>query len=315
MADMTRTERRSSRPAIPIHDWLAGMRVLAGRLDHAFHDESLLTTALTHPSWRNENAPGSADNQRLEFLGDAVLGLIITQELVQRLPARREGELTVLKSQLVRESSLAAMAESLAVGSALRLGRGEEHTGGRQRPSVLADAMEALVGALFLDAGYDATRLVVLRLFGELLDEVVAQVETLGTSTQLSASTANWKTAVQELLQHLGSPPPVYTLVAEDGPVHARRFHVQAATTLGDRFLTSEGEGPTKKLAEHAAAAELYQRVVENAPGPVDPTLLAVPTTRPSGPRPRADVVPAGISPSSRPSGERPRGGTGDDQV
>ena len=134
-------------------------------------------TAVTHPSWRNENAPGGEDNQRLEFLGDAVLGLTITQELVQRLPDRKEGELTVMKSQLVRESSLAVIAERLGVGQALKLGRGEDQTGGRHRPSVLADALEALIGAVFLDAGYDAAREVVMRLFSEAIEQMIDQVE------------------------------------------------------------------------------------------------------------------------------------------
>lgn len=259
MAEMSRSERRASRPAVPLHDHLAALPVLIRKLGHRFQDLTLLDMALTHPSWRNENALGQADNQRLEFLGDAVLGLVITQELVQRLPQRREGELTVLKSQLVRESSLASVAEELLVGQALRLGRGEDHTGGRQRPSVLADAMEALLGAVFLDAGYEKAREVVLELFGPSLVAVISQVEAPGLP--LSATTANWKTAVQELLQQLGTHPPIYALVAEDGPVHARRFRVTATTSLGPRTLTATGEGASKKTAENEAAEGLYRQV------------------------------------------------------
>jgi ribonuclease-3 len=259
MTEMSRSERRASRPAMPLHDHLAALPVLIRRLGHRFADSGLLDIALTHPSWRNEHAPGQADNQRLEFLGDAVLGLVITQELVLRLPQRREGELTVLKSQLVRESSLAQIAELLLVGQALRLGRGEDQTGGRQRPSVLADAMEALLGAVFLDAGYEKVREVVLELFGTPLDTVVSQVEAPGLP--LSASTANWKTAVQELLQQLGSHPPTYTLVAEDGPVHARRFRVQATTAVGPQAVSTTGEGASKKAAENEAAEAMYRQV------------------------------------------------------
>ena len=258
---------RSSRSNIPAYDPEIPTRLLIERIAYPFADPALLVAALTHPSWRNEQAPGSIDNQRLEFLGDAVVGLIITHELVRRLPERREGELTVLKSQLVRESSLANMADKLGVGQALRLGRGEDYTGGRQRPSVLADAMEAVVGALLLDAGYEATRDIVLRLFGDTLDELIAQVEsTDGTSTALSLTTANWKTAVQELLQHHGSAPPTYVLVAEDGPDHARRFRVRAATRMGEELFEAIGDGPTKKAAENVAASDLY-RIVEHKAG------------------------------------------------
>ena len=260
---LTHRERRLSRPAIIVHDYLAGIGVLAPKLGHGFAEPDLLITAVTHPSWRNENAPGGEDNQRLEFLGDAVLGLTITQELIARLPDRKEGELTVLKSQLVRESSLAAIADRLGVGLALKLGRGEDQTGGRTRPSVLADALEALIGAVFMDAGYDAAREVVLRLFSEPLAQVVGQLERgdVQNLSALSATTANWKTAVQEMLQRAGLHPPQYTLSGEDGPVHARRFRVMASAHVGDGVLTAQGEGASKKAAEHDAAAALYQQL------------------------------------------------------
>jgi ribonuclease-3 len=265
---MTHRERRLSRPAIAIHDYLAGIGALAPRLGHGFSDPELLVTAVTHPSWRNENAPGGEDNQRLEFLGDAVLGLTITQELVQRLPDRKEGELTVLKSQLVRESSLAVIAERLGVGLALKLGRGEDQTGGRHRPSVLADAMEALIGAVFLDAGYDAAREVVMRLFSEGIEVMIEQVEHSDAldPSSLSATTANWKTAVQELLQRAGLQPPVYSLEGEDGPVHLRKFRVAAVARVGETLLTAHGEGGSKKIAEHDAAAVLYKELHERIP-------------------------------------------------
>lgn len=273
---------RSSRSNIPAYDPEIPTRLLHERIGHPFADPALLIAALTHPSWRNEQAPGSPDNQRLEFLGDAVVGLIITHELVRRLPERREGELTVLKSQLVRESSLAIMADRLGVGQALRLGRGEDFTGGRQRPSVLADAMEAIVGALLLDSGYESTREIVLRLFGDTLCELIAQVETTDAAA-LSLTTANWKTAAQELLQHHGSPPPTYSLVAEDGPDHARRFRVRAATRLGEVDFESVGEGPTKKAAENEAAAGLYHTVNERASGLVRrPASGSIETSGPS---------------------------------
>lgn len=259
---MTHRERRASRPAIPVHDHVAGMAHLCQKLGYHFNTVSFLDVAMTHPSWRNENAPGQADNQRFEFLGDAVLGLVITQELVVRLPQRREGELTVLKSQLVRESSLAIVAESLQIGLALKLGRGEDQTGGRQRASVLADALEAILGAVFLDSGYDCTRQLIVRLFSTMIDEVIAHVETIPPNpTALSAGTANWKTAVQELLQQLGFVPPTYQLIGEDGPVHTRRFHVRVVAQIGSQEHSAEGVGPSKKLAENEAASGLYLQV------------------------------------------------------
>ncbi|MFZ4579804.1 MAG: ribonuclease III [Myxococcota bacterium] len=228
-------------------------------LGHRFEDPKLLETALTHPSWRNERDPGGVDNQRLEFLGDAVVGLIVTLELVRRLPQRREGELTVLKSQLVRERSLAELAEQVGIGPALLLGKGEDRTGGRERPSVLSDAFESVLGAVLLDAGYAATTTLLLDLMHESLDAVIAQVqEVAGPGTELSASTANWKTALQELLQQLGVAPPTYDLVGELGPTHARRFQVRATTSLQGQERSAEGAGSTKKAAETEAAQRLY---------------------------------------------------------
>lgn len=295
MADFAKSERRSSRPLIPLHDSAAGTLALVQRMGYAFTDPALLEAALTHPSWRNEHPDCPADNQRQEFLGDAVLGLVITEALLERMPQRREGQLTVLKSQLVRESCLAEQAEILGIGPALRLGRGEEFTGGRRRTSVLADAFEAVVGAVFADGGYAEAKRLVLHLFEDLLDDAVAAVEELGaTPTALSAGVANWKTAVQELLQQHGNPPPVYAVIGEDGPFHGRIFSVRAATCVAETELIGNGQGPSKKLAEHAAAADLYQRVLAVTKD-ADPALTALvqqPTTRPSGLRARPIVVP-----------------------
>jgi ribonuclease-3 len=127
---------------------------------------------------------------------------------------------------------------------------------------VLADAVEALLGAVFLDAGFDTARSVVLHLFGPQMDDMIAQVEAVGQApVPLSATTANWKTAVQELLQQLACQPPVYALVTEDGPVHAPRFRVQATATIGQQALASSGAGYSKKTAENDAAEGLYRQV------------------------------------------------------
>lgn len=323
MVDFSDGVRRTSRPLIPLHDPLAATANLVRRLGHAFGDHQYLEQALTHTSFRNERLDCQSDNQRLEFLGDAVLGLVITEALVEMMPERREGQLTLLKSQLVRESCLAEIAENIGLGPALRLGRGEDQNGGRKRPSILADALEAVIAAIFMDGGYAAVRPVVRNLFDDLLHEAVTTAAELGnTPGALSAGVANWKTAVQELLQQLGHQPPSYTVVSFVGPSNLRRFRVQATAFIDNDLLTGEGEGANKKFAEHVAAGDLYQRLVTmTGRADADPmlaALIAVPTTRPSGlrPRPPSDVMlprPVGSPPAviARPG----NGGSGSDPL
>ncbi len=307
MVDFNDAVRRASRPLIPVHDTLAATATLVRRLGHVFRNPQYLDQALTHTSFRNERMDCENDNQRLEFLGDAVLGLVITEALVEMMPERREGQLTLLKSQLVRESCLAEVAESIGLGLALRLGRGEDQNGGRKRPSILADALEAVIAAVFMDGGYEAVRPVVRNLFDDLLNEAVTTAAELGnTPGALSAGVANWKTAVQELLQQLGHQPPTYTVVSFVGPSNLRRFRVQATAFIDNDLLTGEGEGANKKFAEHVAAGDLYQRLMTmTGRAQADPmlaALIAVPTSRPSGlrPRPPSDLLfarPAGSPP------------------
>lgn len=269
----------------PVHDPVAGTRVLMARLGHVFVQSELLDTALTHPSWRNENPACTQDNQRLEFLGDSALGLIIAEALLQRLPLHREGQLTMLKSQLVRESSLADLAQSLGVGAALRLGRGEAQSGGRQRNSVLADALEAVIGAVLVDGGYGAAQQVVLALFDAALRAAIEAVQA-AEPTQLAADIANWKTAAQELVQRLGAQPPVYTVIGAEGPDHNRTFHVVATVRLPDGDRTGSGQGSSKKAAQMAAAAALYQTVVDGLPPtPAKPSAGAAGTRKSSSPQ------------------------------
>lgn len=286
---------------MPINDTVAGTAALLANLGYSFKNRALIDEALTHPSWRNEHPDCSFDNQRMEFLGDAVLGLAITEALVDQLPERGEGHLTVLKSQLVRESMLAHLAQQLGIGAALRLGRGEDQSGGRQRPSILADAMEAVLGAVLRDGGYGAVQALVRELFGELLIDASLTVEELGAMpTALSAGTANWKTAVQELLQRAGHQPPQYAIIGDDGPEHAPTFRAVASAHLGEAELQGEGTGSTKKTAEAAAARDLYARIVADATA-VDPELAALvqaPMTRPSGLRARPVDLP--VRPPSR---------------
>jgi len=236
-------------------------RELALRVGHRFHSPEHFAVALTHPSWRNERPEVRVDNQRYEFLGDLVVGLAIGHALFARLPNAGEGDLSALKSFLVREATLAEVARSLNVGSALRLGRGEDNSGGRQRPSVLADALEAIIAAVALDAGTDRAIGLVLRLFGQLLDEAVARYRSSRSTTELRASTASYKSALQQLLAARGCAPPDYAVVAELGPAEARRFRVEVRASVGGQWIAAVGEGSSKKAAEALAAERLYVKL------------------------------------------------------
>lgn len=232
-------------------------------VDHEFDDPTLLQAALTHRSWRNEHADEPADNQRLEFLGDAVIDLIVARHLYDELSGCREGVLTVLKSSVVDETALAGVARSIGLGDALRVGRGERLRGGRELPSVLADALEALFGALLIDAGYKRTRDIALRLFSEPLARAVQRGRG-GDGVHVGVS--NWKTAIQERLQAAGERPPKYKVIREDGPAHGRTFSVCAEATWQDREVSAEGSGRTKKAAEHQAAGRLMQVIEASSP-------------------------------------------------
>ncbi len=210
-----------------------GLTAAMDRLGYGFRDPGLFRLALTHPS---AAAGGGPDNQRLEFLGDAVLELCVSDALYARNPGLREGELTQLRASLVREESLAACARRFGLGARLTLDHGEAATGGREKPSVLADAMEAVLGAVYLDGGFDAAKALSDRMFGAYAAEQAEQ---------------NWKSALQEREQAEGRPTPSYAVVSEEGPPHARVFTVEARTERGD---TATGRGPTKKQAEQDAA-------------------------------------------------------------
>lgn len=213
---------------------------LQSALGYSFADQNLLAEALTHRSFANEHPSGGVpDNERLEFLGDAVLDLVVSQYLMASLPGAPEGELTRIRAELVSLPSLARLAIVLDVGSGLLLGKGEERSGGRDKPSLLADALEALFGAIFTDGGYAAAREVILPLFVPLL--------------QLSPEELNqdFKSRLQELLQSTHRELPVYYLAETSGPAHERTYHVDVL--FGDSVY-GKGFGKTKKSAEQAAA-------------------------------------------------------------
>jgi ribonuclease III len=201
-------------------------------------DPHLVERAVTHRSFAYENG-GLPTNERLEFLGDSVLGLVVTEELFRRHPDLPEGQLAKLRAAVVNSRALAEVARDLEVGQYLRLGRGEEASGGRDKSSILADAVEALIGAVYIDRGTEPARELVLRLFGGLLDG----------SARLGAG-LDWKTSLQELAAGQSLGVPEYQ-VTESGPDHAKTFR---AIALVGGEPAGEGEGRSKKEAEQRAA-------------------------------------------------------------
>ncbi len=234
---------------------------LQKRLGHRFDNLSLLVTALTHSSWTNEHDVAAPHNERLEFLGDAVLELAVSAELFARFPEAREGELTRLRSGLVNASSLASLARVLRLEELIRLGRGEENQGGRQRDTLLADTLEAVLGAVFLDGGFEAGRKVVDGLFAESWPQ----------STEKTRR-KDFKTRLQETTQRLNRGLPVYSLEESRGPEHARIFAVRVVLPDG-RVFRAEGAGV--KRAEQEAARLALAALGE------DTALFALPDRHP----------------------------------
>jgi len=209
------------------------------RIGYRFRQEALLNLALTHRSYANEQGV-EANYERLEFLGDAVLGLITTEWLYRNLPELPEGDLTKRKNHLVSKDVLAPYAEQVALGEVLRLGVGEERSGGRGKLSLLANSMEAVFGAVYLDGGIEAARSVIL----PMLEAGLAP----GTPAAIDRDA---KTRLQEVAQGRGWPLPEYRLTAETGPDHSKRFSVEC-WVHGE--CAGQGEGPSKKIAEQRAA-------------------------------------------------------------
>lgn len=211
-------------------------------LAYTFHDRSLPVQALTHPSYLHEvSGSDGGDYQRLEFLGDAVLGLLLAEMLYIRYPDWDEGALSQLRSRLAGQDVLADRARRLGIGDFFLLGRGEEQTAGREKDSILADVLEALIAALYRDGGLQAARTLVGRLFEELADAPESLV--LGRDS---------KSELQEFLSSNGYPLPEYRQVEESGPPHDRLFSFQIL--VGDTVIGA-GQGKSKKIAQQAAAA------------------------------------------------------------
>ena len=220
-------------------------RELEKRIGYCFRDKKLFCQALTHSSYSNEHRLGKlANNERLEFLGDAVLEIVTSEFLYQKYPDKPEGELTKLRASIVCEQTLAFCTRKLELGSYLMLGRGEDMTGGRERASVTSDAMEAMIGAIYLDGGFASAKEFVYRF---VLDDI--------GHMQLFFDS---KTILQEIVQGKLECEPVYELVGEEGPNHNKRFIVRVLIR-GEAYGT--GSGRTKKAAEQEAAYEAIMRL------------------------------------------------------
>jgi ribonuclease-3 len=212
------------------------VKELQNRIGYVFRNEELMENALTHSSYANERGKSRVfSNERLEFLGDSVLGFVTAEYLFEKYPSRPEGEMTRIRAELVCEHSLAATAEELELGAVLLLGKGEEQNGGRRRRSILADAVEALLAAIYLDGGMEPARAFVL-------DYILA-----AKPTELT----DYKTALQERVQAAGGVSPQYRIIDEYGPDHAKTF---VARVEIDGEPAGEGSGRTKKEAEQSAA-------------------------------------------------------------
>lgn len=248
---------------VPLSPWA----VLEERIGYTFQRGELLTEALTHPSFSNEAATPVANNQRLEFLGDAVIDLIVSHNLMVRRPNAGEGELSRQRAALVSEKAFAAVARELGLGEMLRLGRGEAAAGGADKDSILADGLEAVCGAVYLDAGYDTVAAVVLNLFATRLEAV-----------SRSLPQRDYKSLVQEVLQGTGRGTPTYRLKGATGPDHAKLFE---AEILVGGLVIATGEGRTKKDAEHDAARAYYEMLLdtpEPSAAPSDDSATTTPT-------------------------------------
>jgi ribonuclease III len=236
---MTKTKTERPRPE--------DLAALEARMGYRFRDADLLDLALTHRSFSHESGRPARDNESMEFLGDAVLGLVMASRLFEASRGRRVvGDLARRRAALVSESSLAANAAALGIGAALRLGIGEEGSGGRAKPSLLADALEAVIAAIYLDGGLDAAR-----------EFILARFEVSLSIPRAASADLDPKTRLQEKLQARGWPAPAYRVVGTSGPDHERRFTVEV---LVRGQSVARGEGASKKAAGVEAAREALKR-------------------------------------------------------
>ena len=220
------------------------MKELQEKLNSSFGDKELIITALTHSSYANEHRCQS--NERLEFIGDSVLGMIVAMHLYRTFPKLPEGKMTRMRAELVCEQSLWEVADKLGFGEHLRLGKGEALTGGRERHSILADCVEAVIAALYIDGGFEVAK--------QFVDEhILSKLESLGTTPA-----GDYKTRLQELVQRFHGQSLSYELLSESGPDHMKVFC--AAVYLNGEMI-GQGEGRTKKEAEQNAASKALEEL------------------------------------------------------
>ena len=233
----------------PFQDY--GFENLHKELGYTFKNSELILQAFRHSSYVNEQVGANLeDNERLEFLGDAVLDLAISHFLMERFRDANEGDLSKFRAMLVDEAGLFHVATRLNLGGYLLLGKGEEQSGGRHKPSILADTTEALIGAIYLDGGFDAAKLIIQRLFSPLLKKVHSE-----------DLLQDFKSLLQEYTQQAYKTLPKYRLVEETGPAHDKAFRI--ALSINGKFL-AEGRGKSKKEAEQHAAREAFFRLKED---------------------------------------------------
>lgn len=237
--------------------------------DYEFKDPSLLTLALTHSSLayesNGEGAQVGADNEQLEFIGDAVLGLVVAEELYRRFPTLGEGDLTRLRASLVSSRNLAQVASRIQLGPMLRLGRGEEHSGGHKKPALLANALEAVIAAMYLDGGLAPARDFIHWHIVEPAEAGIAGM--LGSAEPFAGAVGDYKSALQERLQASGAGQPRYVLTDQSGPDHQKRFRVEVRVGdgAGGFVAIAAAEGTTKKCAEQEAARLAFESLLSGA--------------------------------------------------
>ena len=214
-------------------------------IHYTFHDPSLLIMALTHRSFSAQH------NERLEFLGDSILSFLIANELYKRFPRIDEGDLSRLRAQLVKESSLSTIATSMGLGDFIRLGEGELKSAGWRRPSILADTFESIIGAIYLDGGIEPTHQFVLRFFETQLNEINPKL-----------IQKDPKTLLQELLQSKKTDLPLYTVVSIEGEAHSQTFTIECQIKKSN--IKTQGVGNSRRIAEQEAASKAYQLMLES---------------------------------------------------
>jgi len=249
-------QARGARPSTAAENRFFGYR---------FKNPELLRLALTHSSLAYESNGDqphrpSEDNEQLEFIGDAVLGLVVAEALFRRFPASREGDLTRLRASLVSSRNLAQVATQLELGPMLRLGRGEEHSGGRRKPALLANALEAAIAAIYLDGGLNAAREFIHKQIIEPAEPELMNV--LHAPGPFSGAVGDYKSALQERLQATGAGQPKYILTDQSGPDHRKNFRIEVR--VGSVSL-AEAEGSTKKQAQQEAARRALESLLSGA--------------------------------------------------